>query len=462
MRSGLLQRVLAIAQHSRPHSHAPNSAGFLGPSSRTFSQTSPAHQESNSGAPPRGKLPFVIQTKGVPVHLYAHPDEVENDAIKQLIGIAESPLPVAYVSAMPDVHLGKGVTIGSVFASEKYVCPNAVGVDIGCGMCAVLVKDLTKHDVTRQQLERMQKMLKMRVPVGFNQHRTPLPGAKHALEEISQLKPPTKRLESVFRKNPKIANQLGTLGGGNHFLEVVYDELDRVWVMLHSGSRNVGNTSAQFHDEVAKNLLRSKGLRAQIPGLNYMEIESREGQEYLKDMEWCQGYAMRNRAFMRDIMVEVVNEVTGKDPDMEHAINIHHNYCNCERCTYTDPRTGETVDKKLWVTRKGATSALDGQYGIIPGSMGTGSYITKGKGEAKAWSSCSHGAGRRMSRTKAFKAVPQGEFETAMAGIVCDTHPKVKDEAPQAYKDLQTVMENQTDMVDVVHRLKPLLNVKGF
>lgn len=147
---------------------------------------------------------------------------------------------------------------------------------------------------------------------------------------------------------------------------------------------------------------------------------------------------------------------------MEHSVNIHHNFCQCEKCSYTDPITNEKVERKLWVTRKGATSAQKGQFGIIPGSMGTGSYIVKGKGEPMSWKSCSHGAGRTMSRTKAFKAVSQTDFERQMSGIVCDTHPKVKDEAPQAYKDLKAVMKNQEDLVEVVHRLKPLVNVKGF
>jgi len=336
-----------------------------------------------------------------------------------------------------------------------------VGVDIGCGMCAIPIAGLYKDDLKLKQKEKIQELIKRRIPTGFNQHKQPLRGAWEALDDISDQKPPSERLKAAMGQNIKIPNQLGTLGGGNHFLEIVNDEANRVWIMLHSGSRNVGNTTAQFYDGVAMRQLRRKGLRS-YPGLNYLEIESEEGQQYLRDMEWCQAYAMNNRKFMRDIMIDVVNEVTGHSPDLDHSINIHHNYCNCERCQYTDPVTGEIVDKKLWVTRKGATSAQAGQYGIIPGSMGTGSYITKGKGESKSWSSCSHGAGRRMSRTKAFKAIDQGAFEKAMEGIVCDTNRKVKDEAPQAYKDLKSVMANQDSLVDVVHRLEVLVNVKGF
>lgn len=403
----------------------------------------------------------MLKTKGVPIMLYAPPEEVEREAIKQLIAVAESPLPVGFVSAMPDVHLGKGVTIGSVFASEKYVCPNAVGVDIGCGMCAVPMVDLHKDDLGLDMKRKIQSLVKQRIPTGFNEHRSPLPGAWEAIDRMSGERPPTKRLEKEIGTKKKIPNQLGTLGGGNHFLEVVCDEHGMVWIMLHSGSRNVGNTTAQYYDRVASELLARRGL-TRYPGLNYLEIESEDGQQYLQDMLWCQAYAMNNRMFMRDIMIDVVSQVTGTLPDMERSINIHHNYCNCEHCRYTDPTTGEVVDKKLWVTRKGATSAQPGQYGIIPGSMGTGSYITRGKGEPKSWSSCSHGAGRKMSRTKAHRAIDQGAFERAMEGVVCDTNRKVKDEAPQAYKDLKEVMSNQRELVEVVHKLMPLVNVKGF
>ena len=172
----------------------------------------------------------------------------------------------------------------------------------------------------------------------------------------------------------------------------------------------------------------------------------------MKDMEWCQSYAWHNRRFMKEIMVDILEKETGKHADLEHSVNIHHNYCACEECN----------GRKLWVTRKGATSAKKGEWGIIPGSMGTGSYITKGKGNPLSWQSCSHGAGRQMSRTKAHSNITQEEFEQSMKGIVCDTHPSVKDEAPQAYKDLTEVMKNQESLAEIVYRLLPIINVKGF
>ncbi|KAL0029316.1 hypothetical protein WJX79_009968 [Trebouxia sp. C0005] len=358
-------------------------------------------------------LPVVIETKNVPVLLYAQKEEVEKDAIQQLVHLAESALPAGYVSAMPDVHLGKGVTIGTVFASENYICPNAVGVDIGCGMCAVPVDGLHKEDMTHEQLLKIQSLLKRRIPTGFNAHDSPLPSARMVLDEMSQQNAPSRWLEEASSQ-PKPAQQLGTLGGGNHFLEVVHDESGRVWLMLHSGSRNIGNITAQNYDKIAQAQLTQQNIK--VPGgLNYLEIDSRPGQEYLQDVAWCQAYAFQNRKHMLDLMVDSVNEVTGALPDLEHSVNIHHNYCQCERCEYTDPRSGEKVDKQLWVTRKGATSAQKGQYGIIPGSMGVGSFITKGKGDPQAWNSSSHGAGRAMSRTRAKATITQKQFTDSMA-----------------------------------------------
>eukprot|EP00884_Botryococcus_braunii_P001854 jgi/Botrbrau1/1166/Bobra.0162s0054.1 len=410
---------------------------------------------------PIRQLPDIVETRGVPIFLYTRREDVETEALQQLIKLAESPLPVGFVSAMPDVHLGKGVTIGTVFASDKYVCPNAVGVDIGCGMCAVPFKDLQKEELSLKQLQRLQALIKDHIPTGFKEHSRPLKKARETLDLISSRAGPTPRLQKAAAVD-KVAKQLGTLGGGNHFLEVVADETGEVWIMLHSGSRNIGNTTAQHHDQVAREQMRKRGITA-TGGLNYLELESQEGQAYLQDMEWCQQYAAENRRYMRDIMTEIVWDVARAEPDLGRSVNIHHNYCTCQSCSYTDPLTGEEVrNRRLWVTRKGATSAQEGQLGIIPGSMGTGSFIVRGRGEPQSWASCSHGAGRAMSRTQAKALIPQADFEAAMKGIVADTNSRVRDEAPQAYKDLSLVMANQTDLVDIVHRLTPLVNVKGY
>jgi tRNA-splicing ligase RtcB len=353
-----------------------------------------------------------------------------------------------------DVHLGKGVTIGTVFASEKYICPNAVGVDIGCGVAAIPIHGLYKDDLTHAQKTQIQQMIKERIPTGFNQHRQPLETTKGVLEHMTEESPPTQHLKSQINM-ARVKNQLGTLGGGNHFMEIVYaEDTNQVWVMLHSGSRNIGNRTAAHYDEIAKQMLIKHGVNVRpLNGINYMPIDSDEGQSYLRDMLWCQRYAFENRKAMKDIMLDVVHKVTWKEPEVDKAVNIHHNYCACEDCGN---------GRKLWVTRKGATAAQKGQYGIIPGSMGTGSYITRGLGDLQSWNSSPHGAGRRMSRTKAHRVIPQKAFESSMTGIVCDTNPNVKDEAPQAYKDLDEVMENSSSLTEIVHRLIPLVNVKGF
>jgi tRNA-splicing ligase RtcB (3'-phosphate/5'-hydroxy nucleic acid ligase) len=223
--------------------------------------------------------------------------------------------------------------------------------------------------------------------------------------------------------------------------------------MLHSGSRKVGKRVAQYYGEIAQKILRKQGVNTfRLNGINYLEIESQEGQDYLRDMEWCQQYAYHNRRVMQEILLNVIYEVVKKNADWDHAVNIHHNYCRCEDC-------GD--GRKLYVTRKGATSAAAGEMGIISGSMGTGSYITRGRGNMMSWRSSSHGAGRRLSRIKAHTDITQEDFERLMEGIVCDTHPSVKDEAPQAYKDLAVVMKQQESLTDTVHRLIPLINVKA-
>ena len=406
-------------------------------------------------------LPLVIDTDGgVPIHLYAH--EIELQALQQLHILATSPVPTDYISVMPDAHLGKGVTVGTVFASRDYVCPNAVGVDIGCGMAAVPLEGLYSWDLYNNKNEgepssklvRIQQKIKASVPTGFNQHRATLEGTMEVIDEITAEVRPTIYLEEQLLL-PRVTDQLGTLGGGNHFLELVYDEASgQVWVLLHSGSRNIGNRVATHYDKVAQQwLVQHHHDTKPLKGIHYMPIESQEGQDYLRDMEWCQHYAHHNRRIMKEIMLRIVEQETGCFADYSRAVNIHHNYCQCENCG----------DKgSLWVTRKGATSARLGEMGIIPGSMGTGSYITRGKGNLQSWNSSSHGAGRVLSRTKAHSEISQEDFEASMKGILCDTHPSVKDEAPQAYKDLTQVMEDQTSLTEIVVRLRPLLNVKGF
>lgn len=249
--------------------------------------------------------------------------------------------------------------------------------------------------------------------------------------------------------------------------QVLYDEGGQVWLMLHSGSRWVGNHTAEHYNQQAMAQMKAEGRptpsgRVGSGELNSLRIDSAEGQAYLGDMMWCQAYAQANRQAMLQLMISAVREVVGRGVEDDRMINTHHNFCQCESCTYTDPGTGKHITRDLWVTRKGATAAHEGQPGLIPGSMATGSYVVEGKGEPLAWSSCSHGAGRRLSRTAAFKQLSQEEFERALEGIVCDRDADLRDEAPQAYKDLNIVMQNQESLVSVKHKLLPLINVKGF
>jgi len=369
-------------------------------------------------------------------------------------------MPVGFVSAMPDVHLGKGATIGSVFASRSYVCPNAVGVDIGCGMCAVPVEGpLLRRDLPEGKLLAIQRGLRDSIPTGFESHGRSTGEMDSTMQGLVSKHRPTQWLRQTL--SAKHNRQLGTLGGGNHFVELVYDEADRVWMMLHSGSRNIGNVTAQHYDEVA-----AKQCGGRREALAYLEIKSKAGQEYLTDMTFCQAYALENRHFMMQAFARVLKRETGRGTLWGKMVNIHHNYCECEECRYRDEASGEWREEKLWVTRKGATSAKHGQFGIIPGSMGTGSYIVRGKGEPDSWQSCSHGAGRSMSRAHAFRNLSQKDFISHMKerGIVWDSRfaDKVKDEAPMAYKDLGEVMQNQQSLVEVVHHLQPLINMKGF
>jgi tRNA-splicing ligase RtcB (3'-phosphate/5'-hydroxy nucleic acid ligase) len=394
----------------------------------------------------------IIQTRGVPVHVFT--DEVEQKARKQLIDLAESGIVTGFVAAMPDVHYGMGATVGSVFASDFAVCPNAVGVDIGCGMAALPVPGLARSSLARAELETIHAEIKRRVPTGMEVH----PGAQHApvLDDEGRTPWLSRQMSS------RVTRSLGTLGGGNHFIEVLHDEDGGVWIMLHSGSRNIGKLTAEHYNALAKAQMAARGVTAPNADLNHLLIDSDEGRDYLTDMTWCQKYAAANRHAMLEAVSAVVSEVTGHAPDWSQAINIHHNYCSHEAFTYVDPTTGTSVSQELWVTRKGATSAREGQLGVIPGSMGTGSFVVRGLGNPLSWHSCSHGAGRLRSRTASFAQIRQEDFEQVMAGIVCETAPELRDEAPQAYKDITAVMGHQADLVAPLRRLLPLVNVKGY
>ncbi|EMJ64785.1 hypothetical protein LEP1GSC051_0336 [Leptospira sp. P2653] len=346
-----------------------------------------------------------------------------------------------------------GATVGSVFASDKYICPNAVGVDIGCGMAAVPLPDLSAESISWEIKESIHKEIKDRVPTGINIHGKPRKAP--VLDNLNRSAWLSKQITQ------RTACQIGTLGGGNHFIELVKDSTGLVWIFLHSGSRNIGKVTAENYNALAKAFMKMKEFKQRNLDLNFLEIDIEEGRNYLRDMEWCQAFALDNRQDMLTQVATIIEEKTGSVADFSKAVNIHHNYCTCEECEYIDV-SGNTIRQKLWVTRKGATSAKQGQFGLIPGSMGTGSFLVKGLGNSDSWQSSSHGAGRSKSRTKAKLEIKQSDFEKSMEGIVCETVEELRDEAPQAYKDINSVMDWQSDLVEIVTKFQPLINVKGF
>lgn len=383
----------------------------------------------------------------VPVKIWSR--EVEDSALQQLKNTARLPFVFHHVAAMADVHFGMGATIGSVVATKGAIVPAAVGVDIGCGMMAV--KTPLKIEQVGQVLPELRAQIERSVPVGFGQNGK----LRKSVEDWDGWNSPgIKGVLLAHNLLEKAAAQLGSLGGGNHFIEVCGDELGAVWVMLHSGSRGAGNRIARVHVERAKGLMRRMFIDLPDPDLAYFAMESEDGRAYMRDLDWLQGYAMQNRVEMMDRVLDQLGRLV-RPPTfpMERLVevNCHHNYAVMEH------HFGENV----LVTRKGAVRARAGDMGIIPGSMGTRSYIVRGLGNPESFDSCSHGAGRRMSRTQARKTFTVKDLEAQTAGVECRKDDGVLDEIPGAYKDIDVVMENQADLVEIVATLKQVLCVKG-
>jgi tRNA-splicing ligase RtcB len=395
-------------------------------------------------------MPFsTIPGRHVPIHTWAPIREIEPDARKQLENIAALPWVVHHVAVMPDVHLGKGATVGSVVAMRDAVAPAAVGVDIGCGMAAVETS-LRAEDLP-DDLRRLRSAIEQAIPVGMTSHDAPVwasapdetaRAARGLMKGFRDLSPAVKGLED------RAACQLGTLGGGNHFIEVCLDGTGRVWLMLHSGSRHIGNALAEHHMQVARRLDHNAALEDR--DLAVFLARTPEFAAYRRDLFWAQEYARCNREVMLDLLTRVVRRFW---PEVRFVrqISCHHNYVAEER------HYGEDV----LVTRKGAIRARAGDLGIIPGSMGTRSYIVRGKGSAAAFDSASHGAGRRMSRTQARKRFSLADLRVQTAGVECRKDAGVLDEVPGAYKDIDAVLAAESDLVEVVAELKQILCVKG-
>lgn len=364
--------------------------------------------------------------------------DIDGETLAQASRTATMPFIAGHVALMPDAHLGLGSTVGSVIPTEGAIMPAAIGVDIGCGMIAV------ETDITASQLpddlSGLLSRIEERVPAGV--------GKGHSTKQDMKLNAP----DWWTSEEERLAiSQIGSLGSGNHFVEVCLDERDVVWVVLHSGSRGVGNRIATRFIKDAKGLMKKLFIQLPDPDLAYFSQSMPEFKAYIDAMHWAQDYALENRDTMMSAVMQELKAVT---PAKEvRRINCHHNFTQIEHHN----------GRNIWVTRKGAIKAGVNDYGVIPGSMGTRSYIIKGKGNPASYESCSHGAGRKMSRSEAKRQFSIDDINKAMEGKVWlkDKAQALIDEIPSSYKDIDEVMENQKDLVEIQHTLRQVLNYKG-
>ena len=396
---------------------------------------------------------ITYQTRNAQIKAWIKGVPIEDGAKQQLYNIAELPIVYKHIAAMPDVHWGLGATVGSIIPTKQAIIPAAVGVDIGCGMCAIRTS-LTSHDLP-ENLGRLRNKIERKVPVGFDDF--------DKRKEVGKDAPKTwqnifeKRYKKILDKHPKLNSkknpvmQLGTLGGGNHFIEICLDESDRVWIMLHSGSRNAGNRIGSYFISQAKKEMEKLGIKLVDKNLSYFNEGSELFDDYVDAVGWAQEYAKINRKMMLETILNIFRKIFKNFTTDKKAVNCHHNYVQLEN----------HFGQNLWITRKGAVSAMEGQLGIIPGSMGTHSYIVEGKGNPESFHSCAHGAGRLMSRKKAKKKFTVEDHIQATRGVECRKDKRVLDETPGAYKNIDDVMNAQKDLVNVLFTLKQIVCVKG-
>lgn len=363
----------------------------------------------------------------------------------QAVMTAQMPFIYPHLALMPDAHLGKGATVGSVIPTEKAIIPAAVGVDIGCGMIAVRTQ-FVRSELSSVDLRKLRVSIEHAVPLSaghYNKHVTESAAARIAELEADECDPD--------RYAPNWRLQLGSLGSGNHFIEVTVDELDRVWLFLHSGSRGVGNKIAMHHIKVAQDVASLHHIQLPDRDLAYLSEGTAEFDRYIRDLHWAQRFALLNREEMMDRVVACFAGAVRSDVDEQERINCHHNFT--QRETH--------FDRELWVSRKGAIEARVGQAGLIPGSMGTASYVVSGLGNVASLCSSPHGAGRAHSRNAARKLFTHEQLRVAMKGIEFRDTSAFIDEIPQAYKDIDQVMADAADLVEIRHTLRQIVNVKG-
>lgn len=392
---------------------------------------------------------LIEQENARPIKIWT--DDITPEALQQLKNVSTLPFVHAHgVVAMPDVHVGVGATVGSVIATDSAVIPAAVGVDIGCGINAVRLS-LKATDLP-DNLAPIRHQIERDVPLGVG------PGGTHKHKNMPKFDPElATRLKQLMVKHPRLENnqaqrQIGTLGSGNHFIEICLDQNDDVWVMLHSGSRGIGNLIGRYFIEKAKRRMESLDIVLPDTNLAYLPDDSDDFKDYVEAVQWAQDYAFENRRVMMDRTIAAMRRHI-KTPFQitQEAINCHHNYVEQE----------EHFGQQLWVTRKGAIRAREGDLGVIPGSMGQRSYIVRGKGNLDSYCSCAHGAGRQFSRTEARKRFTVEDLKAQTEGVESRKDKAVLDELPAAYKDIDEVMENQKDLVEVLHVLKQVVCVKG-
>jgi RNA-splicing ligase RtcB len=375
--------------------------------------------------------------------------DLDRQVIEQAHRTARLPIVHDHMALMPDAHVGIGATVGSVIPTKDAIIPAAVGVDIGCGMAAVRT-DLVASDLP-DDLTPLLTSMETAIPAGVGRgHDRRSSRAQRMADEWFDAHPAPSDAARALAKTAR--TQFGSLGSGNHFAELCLDEQDRVWLFLHSGSRGVGNQLAQRHINTAKSLRHSLPHAVDDPDLAWFVQGTNEFQAYIADMLWCQAYAFANREAMLAAYQNVFFALVGRGREVER-VNCHHNFAALE----------DHDGVSLWITRKGAISAAAGQLGLIPGSMGTRSYVVRGLGNAGSWRSCSHGAGRRLSRTAAKRQFSAADLANQMGDRTwqADRADRLVDEIPSAYKDIEQVMAAQRDLVEIVHTLRQILNYKG-
>lgn len=380
-------------------------------------------------------------------HVVNFASHLDDAALKQAEATATMPFIYPHVALMPDAHFGLGSSVGTVFGTKGAIIPAAVGVDIGCGMIGVCT-NYTASDLEGRDLVTLRDYIERVIPLSpGNYNSTTL--KETAKVKVAELEELAERDGVDLSHSPTWKRQLGSLGGGNHFIELCLDELDRVWMFLHSGSRGVGNKIAQKHIKIAQAECKNEDLPDK--DLAYLTEGTEEFESYIKELNWAQRFAFLNREEMMDRFARELGFFVDKQLEEVERINCHHNY------TVREEHYGETI----WLTRKGAVLADEGTPALIPGSMGTASYVVSGKGNAEALRSAPHGAGRRMSRNQAKKRFSTADLDSRMAGIVYRPGKEWIDEIPDAYKDIDQVMADAADLVTIRHKLRQIVNVKG-